>query len=324
MPDPWAVPNPPSDPGDQHPEWQKARFDALLRNWEDAAKTGRAGAVAEAKAESDAALALRAAERAAKLEREKAISAANFASDSAERDLRIELDKAEQAADIALEKLDLELDADLLKAFHKTLTEATEAVLERSKQAAEYVQTIATAIAALYTGILAFAAVGASKTLPARGLIPVVFLGAAMALAAGYRGFLGRPDPVNASFDQPSRRAVQLARTAFLGDWMNRVVLARGAFLRGAVVSLGFGAAFLPIGIVESPGIEALAWRWAAVAAFVLASVLVWQFLLERVAAKVPKEFQALTAGAAILIALVLIVGFQEVIRSSLRQLVVA
>jgi hypothetical protein len=128
--------------------------------------------------------------------------------------------------------------------------EVAKGTIDRSRATGQFVQTAASAVAALYTGILAFTAIGANKELPVRGLIPVVFLGLAIALSVGYLAYLGNAGTVDISSIQPSRRAHQWERTAAFVRFVNQAVLNRAELIRASVICFAFGVVFLPVGLV--------------------------------------------------------------------------
>ncbi len=135
---------------------------------------------------------------------------------------------------------------DLNKLFHETVAEVTKGAIERSRDSAKYVQTGATAIMALYTGVLALVFSVTDNPLPSRGIWPAVFLGLAIALATAYLAFVSKP--ATPSLFQPTGQLpeLQLLRTGYLTKLINATVYNRRWAIRASVISLAVGVAFLP------------------------------------------------------------------------------
>jgi hypothetical protein len=286
-----AVPEVPGDATKtERPEYRKQRYWEILDAWKaseaalDVVEKARQDAeIARKKADQDAEIARLKDQQDAEIARLKADQDAQIADKKnqqdaqiarlkAEQDGDVDLQKAQQLADVALEKAEIDADLTSRVAIQTAMIDLVKGSVDRSKAAATFVQAAAVAVSTLYTGALAFVAVGAGHTVPARGLIPVVFLGLAIAMAAGYMAFVSREAATVVSGQlAPSRRQQQMQRVADFTEWVNGSVLQRSAFLRAAVVSLGVGAVFLPIGIVNSAGINELSWHWATVAGAIVA-----------------------------------------------------
>jgi len=155
--------------------------------------------------------------------------------------------------DSDLVKLELEAEIASSAAFAAAVMDASAGSLERSRAGADTVQKSATAIFALYTGALTLAFSVTDQPLPLRGAIPGLFLGAAIALAAGYVAFLGRSAPVEADFRGGSAPVREMKRTTFFTRWVNESVLRRGHWLRTAVCALLIGVAALPLPFLTLP-----------------------------------------------------------------------
>lgn len=154
-------------------------------------------------------------------------------------------------------------DPALDKLGHEKLYEAMLATaggaIDRARSGAQWVETAAAAIIGIYTGVLAAVFVGDSDPLPARGIVPAIFLATSVMLAAFYLAFLTRGRDVampNLDSVPDSARRLQ-AHVASYVEWISAAVTNRQAFLRGAVVSLAFGVLFLPLPFVSIPD------RWA-------------------------------------------------------------
>jgi hypothetical protein len=134
----------------------------------------------------------------------------------------------------------------------ETLTTLSVGAIDRARTGAQFIQTAATAIAGLYTGVLAVLFV-ADQAAPIRSFIPVLFLGLAVVLATYYLAFvvpgtrMDRPDYQNIN------DADLWVRLNYVSRWVRRIVFRRGGALRAAVVSLFFGLLFLPVGVAHLP-----------------------------------------------------------------------
>ena len=141
----------------------------------------------------------------------------------------------------------------LFEAIHAGYIAVAQSSLDRSVQRATYVTTAAASIVTLYTGLLAlrFSATGTGSTLPARSLIPALFLGTAVVFSTFYMAFLRKRTMVTKLL--PSGLGGNIAETRLLNylDWVSAGVIARAWSLRLAVISLGLGLILLPIGFVK-------------------------------------------------------------------------
>jgi hypothetical protein len=168
----------------------------------------------------------------------------------------------------------------LVVAVHDAYLQVGRTVIERSLTRANIVLTGATAAVTAYTALLGLVySASHGRSSPATALLPVPYLGLAIALTAFYSGYLaprGRrfhPLPVGSSRDVAEER---LAR--FL-SWVVGTTMARAWALRVATVSLGLGLALLPVGFIALHGVLAVlvktvpgalllgfggfeAWRW--------------------------------------------------------------
>jgi hypothetical protein len=160
----------------------------------------------------------------------------------------------------------------LFKTIHDGYVTVATASLERALQRGTFVVTAASAIVTLYTGILGvrFATGKGNQLVPARGLIPALYLGAAIALAAVYVAFL-KSTTVNVSLLPTGiGGAVAENRLRTFLFWTFSSVLDRSWAIRSAVGALSIGAATLPLPFIQiSAGI---AWwaelGWLVVVAF--------------------------------------------------------
>jgi hypothetical protein len=167
--------------------------------------------------------------------------------------------------------------------FYKAYIEIAKGTVERSQKRVEMLQAAALAIGGLYTGIAAYifttadqAAAGDAalgiKNFPNRGVIPTMFLGAAIVFAMAYLSFLTQPragDPVEGI--SSIRGDLNQQRNNFV-QWMTDVPWWRTGCIQLAVISLGLGVAFLPVAFTSISDHDAF--RSAIVASAVV--IVVW------------------------------------------------
>jgi hypothetical protein len=160
----------------------------------------------------------------------------------------IDLAKARRIAPAAQAKQQDELNQKLAE----TLTGLTTGGVDRARKGAEFLQTAASAIAVLYTGMLTALKV-ADHPAPARSLVPMLFLGLAIAFATYYLGFVRPGKPL----DRPNFANVPeedlWVRLNYVSTWVRQITLARARALRAGVVSLFAGLFLLPIGLIDFP-----------------------------------------------------------------------
>ena len=168
--------------------------------------------------------------------------------------------------------------------FNQTLNSAyldvAKGQLDRAISRAEFLEKAAGTIAGLYTGLLGFlynADTTKGKPFPVVGIMPTIFLGLSIVLAAVYLSYITHPKPIETS--EPSALFDQQMindRDDFI-SWTSEVVLQRVYWLQSAVISLGFGIIFLPVAFlnVEAPYV----WLSAALS---LALIVLFPILLSR------------------------------------------
>jgi len=195
-------------------------------------------------------------------------------------------------------------DAPFHQAVFQAYLDAAKAQIDRSITRGQAVFTAAGAIGTIYTGILglAFSVSQAGHFLPARGLIPAVFLGLAIACTSVYLAYIkvppGTPSGVpplrtflysrqpsgqeEPEATQPSGQD-KLQRVSFLPSqrlldernafiqWIEQEVIVRLPWLRAAVVSLALGVLFLPIAFVGLP--DLFVWLCGALGLLVIFGV---------------------------------------------------
>lgn len=124
--------------------------------------------------------------------------------------------------------------------------EVIKGAVERARDTAKYMQTAASAIAVLYTGVAALAfKVDSDRPLPVRGVIPILFLGAAIVFSTVYLAWFSsgvalRPFPLGIDATQ-----LRVDRIKWFNDWMSRGVLNKAWALRVATYALAAGLVFL-------------------------------------------------------------------------------
>ncbi|HXA73393.1 MAG TPA: hypothetical protein VNV83_04050 [Acidimicrobiales bacterium] len=160
----------------------------------------------------------------------------------------------------------------LFKSVHDAYISVASDSLQRALQRGTFVVTAASAVVTLYTGILGvrFATGKGSQLIPARGLIPALYLGAAIALSAAYVAFL-KSSTVNIALLPSGIGAdVAEARLRTFLFWTTSGVLNRSWAIRSAIGALALGAATLPLPFLSIS--DGAAWLselgWLLVVAF--------------------------------------------------------
>jgi hypothetical protein len=165
----------------------------------------------------------------------------------------VDLAKGDRTAGAAAAKAALELNQKLVDALAAIVT----AGIDRARSGAQFVQTAASAIAGIYTGVLAALFV-ADHPAPFRSFIPMLFLGFAIALATFYLAFLA---PGNL-LKRPEFKGIPAedmwVRLQYVSVWTREIALRRASALRAAVLSLFVGLLFLPVALVHLPATLAL------------------------------------------------------------------
>jgi hypothetical protein len=167
------------------------------------------------------------------------LSEALFAAQLAER-------AAQRRGEAERLKLHRDTENEYFKNLHSSLREVAKGKAERAQSLADFVQKSAGAVVALYTGLLALAFTAGDNPLPARGMIPALFLGGAYLLSTAYAAFLLSPGTMSYRPGRTPRENV-IRQTGFFIRWVHAASLKRVTLLRGAVVSLGVGIALLPL-----------------------------------------------------------------------------
>jgi hypothetical protein len=191
--------------------------------------------------------------------------------EKARKQLTVDIDKARQEAAINAEKDRVLANTEREKAdwtneytqaqnFYTAYIDVAKDQIERAIARAEFVQTAAAAIGGVYTGVLALSFAVGEFALPARGILPTMFFGLSIVLAAAYLAYISLPTTVpefSSSGTLDSRQRVR--RNTFI-NWAGAPVNPQSYLLQMAVFSLAFGVAFLPAPYIKAStlGTEAL------------------------------------------------------------------
>jgi hypothetical protein len=150
-------------------------------------------------------------------------------------------------------------DRALYKDLYDAYLEVAKGSVTRAQASATALSTAAGAIGTLYAAVLGVAfSVKDSHPLPARGVIPALFLGAAIALAAAYGGVLRRGRPTADVYLGDTFRAQQEARLVTFTRWTSELAARNAWALYAAVLCLGVGVASLPLPFLAWKG----PWPW--------------------------------------------------------------
>lgn len=152
--------------------------------------------------------------------------------------------------------------------IHKAYIEVAKGGIDRMQKRAELLQAAAVAVGTLYTGLLAFFYITADKiskdnvalvqTLPARGIIPAVFLGGTVVFTMAYLAFRTVPGSgVQVDNEEEPLDYIEQQRNLFV-DWVNHIAWWRVALIQLAVISLGGAVATLPLAFTEVTDDEAV------------------------------------------------------------------
>ncbi|MBX3069787.1 MAG: hypothetical protein KF883_04745 [Thermomicrobiales bacterium] len=153
-----------------------------------------------------------------------------------------------------IEKYYFDSMAKINESYLATAAKIHDSYLERAK----LIQTYATAIGALYTGLLGWvfiagdkAVVAGTERLPKSGVIPTAFLAAAIDFAAAFTSFLAPRMKGDEELGFPIYEEDVMQRRNMAEGWITNLRLWRIAFMQLAVLSLGLGVAFLPVAFLK-------------------------------------------------------------------------
>jgi hypothetical protein len=143
-----------------------------------------------------------------------------------------------------------------LKEMHGHFYTLAAGSLERSKFAAETIQKASAAIAALYTGILAYVFSVTDSPLPLRGVLAPVFLGAAVVLSSVYLTYLVAPRDVDPAWNLPDGVALEQRAYKRLNAFImetRAIVTWQFGLLGSALAALFVGLAYIVLPFVGVP-----------------------------------------------------------------------
>ena len=140
---------------------------------------------------------------------------------------------------------------DRSKTVHDARVEIAKTSIARARSGADFVRNVSAALVALYTGIAGLTFAATDKPLPPRGMVPGVFLGAAVVLAAASVAWLGRVAASPAPVPHSSLHRYEEARLNAFTRWSADTALGRSYLLHTAVLSLGAGVVALPLPFLD-------------------------------------------------------------------------
>jgi hypothetical protein len=165
------------------------------------------------------------------------------------------------------------------QALYSAYLDVAKEQIGRAQTRATFIQTAATAIGTIYTGVLALAYGLSSQPatlLTIKGVIPALFLGLAIVLAAVYLSYITDAPAIKPSI--PSGLIsirLEEERNDFI-TWTSQIVLRRIPWLHGAIISLGFGILFLPIAFLTISDTDIKLWIFVVVCIIILILIINW------------------------------------------------
>ena len=166
-------------------------------------------------------------------------------------DAEIELEKGRRSADEPANPTRT-MSFALEQKLHESLYTVATGAIDRARTGAQFVQTAASAIGVLYTGVLAVIFVS-DTPVPARGFLPTLFFAIAIGLATAYLAFVNKMQPIARPTLYGSVAEDIWQRTNFLARYTRTIVLQRAPLLRAAVIALVFGVILLPAAVFQVP-----------------------------------------------------------------------
>lgn len=142
------------------------------------------------------------------------------------------------------------------EAVHNAYLDVAKSTLERSLQRANFVTAAAGTIGTSYAALLALVYSVSSTNpnpLPARGIVPAVFLGLSFLLSAIYVGFIRSGTTKGHFIPSGVGGQIEERRMVFFLYWAIGGAMRRAWALRAAVVSLGVGVALIPLPFLQVP-----------------------------------------------------------------------
>jgi hypothetical protein len=241
----------PSLPETAYPEHQKEYAKSLFDARLEVAKTQQVGIDSIEKAKQQAEVDIAKARQQAEVDISKAKQQANVDLDKAKRQADIDEEKARVTTNTEHEKADWSNEYVQAQAFYTAYIEVAKGQVERAIGRAEFVSKAAGAIGGVYTAILAFSFALEVNPLPARGIIPTVFLGLAIVLATGYLAYVSGPDTVAEAASSGTLDSRQRERRNAFIRWAGAPAVPRSYLLQASIFGLAFGVAFLPAPYVK-------------------------------------------------------------------------
>jgi hypothetical protein len=165
------------------------------------------------------------------------------------------LDEIERKAELDADAATLVRKGAYDQAYYQALLDLGKGSVDRSRSAAELVQKSAAAVGTLYVGILGVSFSVSNHRLPLRGLVPAVFLGAAIILSTAYAAFIPkRPGEVELGPVSTSPAERLQDRLDNFYTLITATVERHATWLRGAVAALAVGVALLPAPFISLTG----------------------------------------------------------------------
>ena len=160
------------------------------------------------------------------------------------------------------------------QAVQAAYLEVGKGIIDRSLKRAEFVTAAAGSIGTIYSGLLALvysSSADVPNPLPARGIVPALFLAAAFVFSAVYVSFLRRARRKGNLLPGGVGGAIEETRLISFITWATESAMQRAWALRTAVVSLGAGVALLPLAFVRLQW-----WQTVAITLFAISVVGFW------------------------------------------------
>ena len=191
---------------------------------------------------------------------------------------RLDAVKAQQTLQQDLARAQWTNEYTLRQALQAGYVAVAQGAIDRARDSAKFVQTAATAIGSLYTGLLALTyrtGLGAQSSTPngvkqlwdSRALIPALYLGLAIALATAYLAYLAHGTPTAAPGGSDDLTELATQRLDVYLRWVHEAVVRQRYLLQVAVLSLSAGVIALPAPFVSvAADNERLLWVLAVVA----------------------------------------------------------
>jgi hypothetical protein len=167
---------------------------------------------------------------------------------------RIAVREKQIDADFARAKADADANIADQRAYFDALYTLAAGGIDRARSGAQTVQTAAAAIGTLYAGVLGVTFSVSDRPLPARGLLAPLFLGLALVLSTMYLAYLNpRSRQLPAPLNTGVMGTAALNRIRSFMEMTRAVIRPQARSLRGAIVALAIGVAYLAAPLVSPP-----------------------------------------------------------------------